>query len=55
MGISGQCQPTGSGTDRLHRRSLMAAASSTTVPPGSRLVGLVGEAPLARLDEAEST
>jgi hypothetical protein len=27
----------------------------TTVPPGSRLVGLVGEAPSARLDEAEST
>jgi hypothetical protein len=24
------------------------------VPPGSRLVGLVGEAPSARLDEAES-
>jgi hypothetical protein len=29
-----------------------AAASSTTVLPGSRLVGLVGEAPSARLDEA---
>jgi hypothetical protein len=37
--------------NRLHRRSLMAAASATTVLPGSRLVGLVGEAPSARLDE----
>jgi len=39
-------------SNRLHRRSLMAAASSTTVLLGSRLVGLVGEAPSARLDEA---
>src|SRR5262245_713366 len=38
--------------NRLHRRSRAATASSTTVPPGSRLVGLVGEAPSARLDEA---
>src|SRR5947209_11581755 len=30
----------------------LAAASSTTVPPGSRLVGVVGESyPSARLDE----
>src|SRR5262249_23947535 len=32
----------------------LAAASLTTVPPGSRLVGLVGEAPSTHLDDARS-
>jgi hypothetical protein len=40
MGISGQCQPTGSGTDRLHRHGFRRRFCTTV--PGGRLVGVAG-------------